>query len=141
MILWSVVIDLCSFIRDIDSLGRVCVRTHRGGERGRGSIVYLRFVRLYPALDVSRCTRIEIGKWVAEMAVRPAWCSTRVCANTSLYIVRLSTSQLTRRYWVTLYNSVYLILATKYYSRVSTTECLVWLLAIIVPVVSLVLGL
>ena len=29
MILWSVVIDLCSFIRDIDSLGRVCVCTHR----------------------------------------------------------------------------------------------------------------
>ena len=34
---------------------------------------------------------------------------------------------------------MYLILATKYYSGVSTTECLVWLLAIIVPVVSLVL--
>ena len=28
MILWSVVIDLCSFIRDIDSLGRGCVCVH-----------------------------------------------------------------------------------------------------------------
>ena len=28
MILWSVVIDLCSFTRDIDSLGRVCVCAH-----------------------------------------------------------------------------------------------------------------
>ena len=28
MILWSVVIDLCSFIRDMDSLGRVCVCAH-----------------------------------------------------------------------------------------------------------------
>ena len=36
MILWSVVIDLCSFIRDIDSLGwvRVCAHTdvHSMGE-------------------------------------------------------------------------------------------------------------
>ena len=106
-----------------------------------------RFDRIFTIrtpLPGSRCFEMysnrdwEMGN--AGKAAWPAWCSTRVCANTSLYIVRLSTSQLTRRYWVTLYNSVYLILATKYYSGVSTTECLVWLLAIIVPVVSLVLG-
>ena len=118
----------------------MCAHTEVVSEGEARSYIYdsYAFTRLSMFRDVLES---RLGNGYAGKAVWPAWCSTRVCANTSLYIVRLSTSQLTRRYWVTLHNSVYLILATKYYSGVSTTECLVLLLAIIVLVVSLVLGL
>ena len=51
----------------------------------------------------SRCGRPISNIWRFGNDVGSTWCSTCICANTSLYIVRLSTSQLTRWYLVSLH--------------------------------------